>query len=849
MGSDFISFYFAASIGINILCFAFVIASNLNQKQTYLSMILVGGVLTVLFQYFTWQYHGASIIQEATYWLRLQTYVVVLSPAVFYCVFVTWTHQKLNLKVVYVICAVTSCFVLLNAFSPNTLRFDTNVELDSFTLFSGEIVHRLTGYNSDAFNLFKLFSLALTITLALMLKKVFSTKEYVIFVVLMSTIIMQGINAVLVTFIDLGMLNSIHLGGLPFTILNIIICLLIASSIETNSHRLDAQILKSRELENALSSLAEGVSSFENDQFYVDMMVQLNKVSGTKMVFLGVYEPQGTDEWVHTKGVIIDGVVRDNFSYKLGDLDPRLVDKYQPLFLQDNAYINYPEVHFFTALRIRGFMNYPIIGKTGQLEGSIILLYDKPHQADATLMQILNVFASRAGAEMQRKRLENDLRQMAHFDYQTKLLNLTHFYKIVKEQTKSNLKSNTKSLLITVDLAKFTDINRQYGNEFADRVLEALGARLVNYTNKNISVGRVGSDEFAILIKVFEGDVQSTLAHQHKSLKVVINEPLRVDDRVISLSFVAGAIAFPINAGGEVDVIRCAGIALNQAKDEKKDIALFDHQILLEIDRKRDLESKLEQAVDTNTELFAVYQPKVDATGKLIGAEALARWINETEGFIPPDVFIPLAEKNGCIDKLGYWMIETVCQQLNEWENTGFTMPGRVAINVSALQLAKSGFVTEAIKIIERYNIQPERIEFELTESGLLKNLEKSIVKLRILQDYGFTIALDDFGTGYSSLSYLRDLPLDVLKIDRSFVNTLQEEKACELARSIITIGHHMSMDIVAEGVETPEQVELLNNMGCDIFQGYYFAKPLNAADLATFGNLPETQSELSNPQ
>jgi EAL domain-containing protein (putative c-di-GMP-specific phosphodiesterase class I) len=223
--------------------------------------------------------------------------------------------------------------------------------------------------------------------------------------------------------------------------------------------------------------------------------------------------------------------------------------------------------------------------------------------------------------------------------------------------------------------------------------------------------------------------------------------------------------------------------------------------------------------------------------------EALARWVNDELGFVSPAEFVELAEEVGSIHSLGFWVIETVCKQINAWKMASFVPTCRVAINVSAIQLAHIDFLPRLMQILSKHDINSTQIELELTESGLLHNLEQGIEQLQELRSLGFTIALDDFGTGYSSLSHLKDLPIDVLKIDRAFVSSMGDAKAKALASAIVTIGRNMELSVVAEGVEERSEVQSLTKMNCDVFQGYYFARPMKAEELSrwSFSSVSKT--------
>ncbi len=719
--------------------------------------------------------------------------------------------------------------LVLNLLADNSIRFTGEVQLVRDEIFSGELVSRIIGARSTAMIAFQLFVVSILLILMKISGRIYVRKQYLLLTILLLTLLLQVLSIIFSVLTDSGKINFIYVDGLPFTILSFFACLTISMSLEFKTKSLDDQIGMRRDLESVLSGLAKGVSSVDSDQFYLDMINELQKLSQAKMLYLCVYSKTTEQEWIDTKVVVYKNERIDNFSYSLRDIDKKLISYNQQLLIKRDLHKRFPEVELFRKMQAEAYINAPMTNEIGDLEGSIVLLFDHPIEENIRLSQTLDVFTSRAGAEMRRNRLESQLRKMAYFDYQTQLPNLTRMHELINEQYSHNNIVKQQSILIVLDLNKFTEVNRQYGFDVAEHTIKVLGQRFKDFANQNVVVGRSGGDEFAVLIRHAQGDLEIALQQYWQQISDIVRQAIEIDGREVNLNCTAGAVVFPQTNGRHIEVVRCAEIALGQAKQDKSRMCLFDVSILEDIDRKLMLEKLLENALQTGKELFAVYQPKVDSSGKLIGAEALARWLNGDAGFVSPDEFIPLAENAGFIDNLGFWMVHTVCAQLNEWRDNGFEMPGRVAINVSALQLAKNDFVGELLSIVSSHNIAPSKIELELTETGLLTDVNACISKLIDLQKAGFTVALDDFGTGYSSLSYLKDLPLDVLKIDRSFVKNLGSNKTAELARSIIAIGKHMSMLIVAEGVEEVSQVNILKEMGCTIFQGYYFSRPIDA--------------------
>lgn len=809
-----------------------MLTSSINRNKPHFKSLCVGCFVAIAYQYITWQYHDSNTLTEGIAWLSLQTSVMLMVLPLYVIVFLQWSRQKYSWKWVVGLSSVSVVFFIINLSSDYSLRFSGDVSLVKYTLFSGEEASRLIGERSVYIKLLQVYAVAVLAVLIWIAARLVKQKQYVLSVILITTLCIQIGVAVTTIFIDSGMFNFIYMGGLPATILNFVACVTVAMSLELKTKTLKNQVRIRQNLESVLASLAQDGGQKDSHEFFVNSMQQLQHLSKADMAYLCLHSEEDGVEIITTTVVFLNDKQITNFAYELASVPEALVSFEELIFIEKDVASTYPDIELFQTVKAQSFINAPMLNDDGNLEGSIVLLWTQPLRKHRTYFQTLEIFRSRMAAELKRNRLEKQMHQMAYYDYQTGLPNLIKLHEIINTCYDQDVQKNTQSALLVLDLKRFTEVNRQYGFENAERAIKELGERLKNYANADIVTGRIGGNKFAMLLKNASHNVEGLLNLHWEALLGLIKAPIEVGSRTISLDCNAGAVIFPLLLEVNIETVRCAEIALSQAKqDTQSSMRLFDVSILEEIDRKAKVEKLLQRALECNSEMFAVYQPKVNATGVLIGAEALARWINKDLGFVSPDEFISVAEKAGLIGKLGLWMVETVCKQINEWKAEGFNMPGRIAINVSALQLSDDNFVNALTCLVDEYDVHPSQLEIELTESGLLTNLGKSISRLQQLREAGFTIALDDFGTGYSSLSYLKDLPLDVLKIDRSFVNSLDAKNAAELARSIIAIGQHMSMGIVAEGVEELAQVTALNSMGCNIFQGYYFAKPMKADD------------------
>ncbi|HET8765165.1 MAG TPA: EAL domain-containing protein, partial [Rhodanobacter sp.] len=386
-------------------------------------------------------------------------------------------------------------------------------------------------------------------------------------------------------------------------------------------------------------------------------------------------------------------------------------------------------------------------------------------------------------------------------------------------------------------LDNFKTINDGLGHLVGDRLLQAVADRLRHLAPDEAMLARLGGDEFVVLLGPLAGHADAVYARAQELAAALIArlaEPTVLDGRVLAVGASAGIALFPDGERDVDDLLRRADIALYDAKTAGRGMArafepamqqAADTRLLLE----RGLRTALEE--DNLQRQFALhFQPQVTLDGKLQGAEALLRWTHPQSGPILPEVFVPLAEDTGLIHALGAWVIGEACARLKAWDRDGVPFVGRLAINVSAWQLAAPLFVERVVAQVQAHGLSPSRLTLELTESALLRDADGALATLQRLVDAGFTLALDDFGTGYSSLRYLQRLPLKLIKIDRAFVRTLAPREPSPLAAFIVDVAHRLGMATVAEGVETLAQRQVLERLGCDGLQGYLVSRPLDDA-------------------
>ena len=435
---------------------------------------------------------------------------------------------------------------------------------------------------------------------------------------------------------------------------------------------------------------------------------------------------------------------------------------------------------------------------------------------------------------------EKKLTQLANFDSLTQLPNRVLCRDRVEQKIKRSKRNNTKVALFFIDLDNFKHINDSLGHLAGDKLLIEISHRLksllreddilsrINISDKQATVARLGGDEFLIAI----GDLHTinSLTKLVKRIQTTIHAPIIIDEKEMIVNSSIGIAIYPDDSHSYDELTRNADTAMYRAKEESKgQFMFFTEDMSLQAQKRLTLEIEMRHSI--NQKDFELYfQPKINVSNKQTsGVEALVRWNHPELGFTSPLDFIPVAEESGLIIPLGEWILENACQHCITWNKSSATaIP--VAVNVSPQQFLSNEFVNTVIAILKRTQLPAHLLELEITENVIINDIETTISIIQQLKALGVHVALDDFGTGYSSLSYLKKMPIDTLKIDRSFIEPLGSKNSNNdkaIIETIISLGHQMNMLVVAEGVETLQHVELLAEMNCDILQGYYYSKPL----------------------
>jgi len=438
---------------------------------------------------------------------------------------------------------------------------------------------------------------------------------------------------------------------------------------------------------------------------------------------------------------------------------------------------------------------------------------------------------------VERSKAQEQKAHVTEHDPLTGLHNRNYIMEQIQSQLKVSKATGNAFAMMMLDLDDFKKINEIHGPKVGDELLKFVGRRLQNMLSRSDAIGRAGGDEFILLLR----DIRNTQYSHTVAERIikVIGTPFLVNEQEIEVTLSVGLCFFPEDGSDVGTLMRSAAAALNQAKQSGKNCyQAYDIQLsrraLDEVRMEKRLKDAIEGKAGDDERLALWYQPKVDMNEKVVGMEALVRWIRRDEGIVMPSRFIPIAEKTGLILQLGYFVLEEAARQLAEWNRQGFTEI-RMSVNLSPEQFKDSKLVSTMRQILERHGVQKKDFEVEITESLMRGNMEKILKDLDEIHKMGITIAIDDFGTGYSNYTQLMQLPIQVLKVDKSFIDnllsTIPEKRSDKMTTGIINFAKTIGREVVAEGVEERAQFDFLRETGCDVIQGYLFGKPLPAED------------------
>ena len=465
-----------------------------------------------------------------------------------------------------------------------------------------------------------------------------------------------------------------------------------------------------------------------------------------------------------------------------------------------------------------------IVGILGSFAAFIILSAFGRHQQ---LSQLVKARTRELEA------VNEQLEQFAFCDSLTGLPNRRLFLDRMEHALALAGRQNSKVALLFMDLNRFKQVNDSLGHEVGDTLLVEVAKRFSNELRDCDTLARFGGDEFTVMLE--NNPSTETIMSVAERLIACLRQPIQLSGESIITSTSIGIAVFPQNGERMMELLRGADTAMYQAKESGSGLCFFAESQRTQASRQLFMDTELPQALEKG-QLELYYQPLMQLSPlRQIGCECLLRWHHPVKGVISPDNFIPAAEQSGEIVPIGYWVIDQSCSNIARWQAQGIEFD-KVSVNVSARQLREPHFINRVKQIIEHHGISAARLQFEITESALMADVTLAVAIMKRLKTLGVTIAIDDYGTGYSSLSYLKEMPVDVLKIDRSFVSEMQQEADDQaIVKSTVYLAHALAIEVVAEGIETADQMTALTAMGCQMGQGYLFSRPLPEAQFLDY--------------
>jgi len=480
-------------------------------------------------------------------------------------------------------------------------------------------------------------------------------------------------------------------------------------------------------------------------------------------------------------------------------------------------------------LGLRCCWSAPVLDPAGVLVSLILVFFREDHQPDLQDHSRLEMARDMASIAIKHRRLTDRLSYQAQHDALTGLPNRFLLEDRLQQAIAYTNRHESQLAVLIIDLDGFKYINDTVGHQCGDQVLIEVSRRLRSITRRTDTLARIGGDEFCLVLSDLHKSSDSfQVAH---TCLDILRKPLMIAEHEYSISASIGISCYPEHGAEPEQLQQNADTAMYHAKfNGKNGFQVFTPEINAHLHERLELMGDLRHALE-NGELHLVYQPQFIADGQLVGFEALLRWNHPKRGMILPDKFIPIAEETGLIVPVGNWVLNQACRQLAIWHRSGYPSL-RVAVNVSTLQFERQDWMDTISEALKKNGVPPSCLELELTETVVMKNCERAASRLTELRALGVSSAIDDFGTGYSSLKYLQNLPIDTLKIDQSFIRNLDPSSDGQsgngaIVQAIVTLAQQLGLRVVAEGVETDEELQVLRRLGCDFVQGYLFSRPM----------------------
>lgn len=602
----------------------------------------------------------------------------------------------------------------------------------------------------------------------------------------------------------------------------------VAAAFNSMSDRLSKQL-------KVLTALAEIdqliLSRLKIWDIIVVVMTRTDKIIPSDGVSIALLKDSQSDVEIYTTDANCrDGIAKDQCRINQETIESVLAHQ----FISFSVHENQPLPEYLGPLRSRqcGFFLILPIGISGKLSALLTLGYRKQPSLPENVTDWVRDYADRIAVALSNASWEEQLYYQAHYDVLTGLPNRQLLNDRLQQTLDRAVRDHTAPAVLFIDLDRFKSVNDSLGHTVGDSLLKQIAERLGPVIRKGDTVARLGGDEFVVLLAGIEQEKTASSAVAAKAEKILklIAEPLILEGRELRITASIGIVLYPDDGNSLEILLKNADAAMYHAKAKGRGNYQFYSEKLNATTLKRlVLESDLHRAIEVD-EFQLFYQPKVAArSGKIIGAEALIRWMHPEKGMISPAEFIPIAEETGLIVPIGEWALRTACRQNKSWQQQGLN-PIRVAVNLSARQFLNHDLIKCLHQYLNDTRLDPGYLELEITESAAMADMTRTLVVLDRLKSAGVYLSIDDYGTGYSSLEYLKRFPVDALKIDRSFVRNITEGSKDEaIIKSTISLAHDLDLSVTGEGVETPEHQRILQTLNCDDLQGFLFSKPLPA--------------------
>lgn len=530
--------------------------------------------------------------------------------------------------------------------------------------------------------------------------------------------------------------------------------------------------------------------------------------------------------------MIVNGKDIVDFQYPLEGTPCKIVLREGAQLYPQGVQDLFPSDEDLVLLNAQGYAGSPIRDLSGKVIGIVWVTSSKPLFMDPEWVDVMDIIAARVSAEIERMRAMVKLEHQATFDALTELPNRRLLIDRLSQALARCQRHNHRGAVLFMDLDHFKIINDSLGHNIGDLLLKEVANRLTKQIRDEDTASRLGGDEFVVLFSELSGDPQlaAQQAQQgaHKILKT-LSKHYTISGNELHITPSIGIVIFPMNDENADDILKFADTAMYRAKDAGRNtVRFFLPGMQQAAEAQLRLQNDLRLAI-RNNQLALYFQPQVDIEGRPLSAEALLRWSHPEQGMIEPDTIIPVAEESGQILQISEWVLKQALTLSKTWMNESTNLQ-RIAINISSVHFHQVGFADQVKRILQETSVNPNRLTLEIHENTLAENLEEAKEKILALKRLGVRFCIDSFGVGYASIAYLRRLPMDELKIDRSFVRDIASDpKDAQLVQTIITMAHLMEIEVIAIGVETEAQLQFLRDKGCKMFQGYYFNHPLPA--------------------